>query len=358
MNAGRAIAVIFAGLMPLAALLAADPAGDRFLEENVRSVLAKNCYACHSQQSPKAQGRLRVDSENSILAGGNAGPLITPGRPERSLLMRVLSHEGAVKMLPTGKPAAGDVALIERWIRMGAPMPTAVDPANLTKLGEARHWAFVPPGRPEPPAKISAWALTSIDRFVEGRLQTEGLAPSAEADRRTLIRRAYFDLIGIHPRTERPTRAAFPSPFEFQRHGKSWTQVSELFSKVGEHVDDLCVIRSMHTDVPNHGPSLMMMNSGTTQQSRPSFGSWLTYGLGTENRNLPGFIVLCPGGYPVSGAKNWRSAFLPGAFQSTHFDTKYSEPDKLIANVRSHFGEQGAQRRQLDLLAKLNQAHG
>jgi len=162
----------------------------------------------------------------------------------------------------------------------------------------------------------------------------------------------------IHLRTERPTGAAFPSPFEFQRHGKSGTEVSEIFSKVGEHVDDLCVIRSMHTDVPNHGPSLMMMNSGTTQQSRPSFGSWLTYGLGTENRNLPGFIVLCPGGYPVWGAKNWRSAFLPGAFQATHVDTKYSEPDKLIANVRSQFSEQGAQRRQLDLLSKLNQAHG
>ena len=161
----------------------------------------------------------------------------------------------------------------------------------------------------------------------------------------------------IHLRTERPTGAAFPSPFEFRKHGQSGIEVSEIFPKVAGHVDDLCVIRSMYTDVPNHGPSLMMMNTGTTQQSRPSFGSWLTYGLGTENRNLPGFIVLCPGGYPVWGAKNWRSAFLPGAYQATHVDTKYGEPEKLIANVRSRFSTEAAQRQQLDLLGELNRAH-
>ena len=161
----------------------------------------------------------------------------------------------------------------------------------------------------------------------------------------------------IHLRTERRTGAAFPSPFQFDRYGQSGIEVSEIFPQVASHADDLCVIRSMHTEVPNHGPSLMMMNTGTTQQSRPSFGSWLTYGLGSENRNLPGFVVLCPGGYPIWGAKNWRSAFLPGAYQGTHIDTKYTTPDKLIANVRSPFASQGAQRQQLDLLAKLNASH-
>jgi len=161
----------------------------------------------------------------------------------------------------------------------------------------------------------------------------------------------------IHLKTERPTGAAFPSPFEFKKYGQSGAEVSEIFPKVAEHVDDLCIVRSMHTDVPNHGPSLMMMNTGTTQQSRPSFGSWLTYGLGSENRNLPGFVVLCPGGYPVWGAKNWRSAFLPGAFQGTHVDTRHSQPEKLIADSRSRFANQEQQRRQLDLLAELNQVH-
>ena len=161
----------------------------------------------------------------------------------------------------------------------------------------------------------------------------------------------------IHLKTERPTGAAFPSPFEFKKYGQSGAEVSEIFPKVAELVDDLCIVRSMHTDVPNHGPSLMMMNTGTTQQSRPSFGSWLTYGLGSENRNLPGFVVLCPGGYPVWGAKNWRSAFLPGAFQGAHVDTRHSQPEKLIADSRSRFASQEQQRRQLDLLAELNQVH-
>lgn len=161
----------------------------------------------------------------------------------------------------------------------------------------------------------------------------------------------------IHLRTERRTGAAFPSPFEFRKYGQSGIEVSEIFPKVAEHVDDLCVIRSMQTNVPNHGPSLMMMNTGTTQQSRPSFGSWLTYGLGTENRNLPGFVILCPSGFPIWGAKNWRSAFLPGAFQGTHIDTSHSEPDRLIANVRNRFASREAQRQQLDLLGRLNRAH-
>ena len=161
----------------------------------------------------------------------------------------------------------------------------------------------------------------------------------------------------IQLRTERRTGAAFPSPFRFQRHGRSGIEVSEIFPEVGKHADDLCVIRSMHTEVPNHGPSLMMMNTGTTQLSRPSFGSWLTYGLGSENRNLPGFVVLCPGGYPVWGAKNWRSAFLPGAYQGTHIDTSKETAEELVENVRSRFASRATQRRQLDLLARLNQAY-
>ncbi len=161
----------------------------------------------------------------------------------------------------------------------------------------------------------------------------------------------------VHLRTERSTGGAFPSPFEFRRYGSSGIEVSEIFPKVAEHADDLCVVRSMHTDIPNHGPSLMMMNTGTTQQSRPSFGSWLTYGLGSENRNLPGFVVLCPGGYPIWGAKNWRSAFLPGAFQGTHIDTRHTIPEKLIADVSNRFTTSDAQRSQLDLLGKLNAAH-
>ncbi len=161
----------------------------------------------------------------------------------------------------------------------------------------------------------------------------------------------------IHLRTERRTGAGFPSPFAFKRFGKSGIEVSEIFSNIGERIDDICVIRSMHTNVPNHGPSLMMMNCGTERQVRPSFGSWVTYGLGSENRNLPGFVVLCPGGMPTAATQNWRSAFLPGAYQGTHVDTKETEVDRLIAHVKSHTTPLDDQRAQLDLLAELNQRH-
>ena len=92
----------------------------------------------------------------------------------------------------------------------------------------------------------------------------------------------------------------------------------------------MCVIRSMHADVPNHEPSLMLMNCGDGQLPRPSMGSWVTYGLGTENQNLPGFIAMCPGGYPIKDTENWQSAFLPGIYQGTYIDTQHTEVDKLI----------------------------
>src|SRR5437899_1089155 len=100
-------------------------------------------------------------------------------------------------------------------------------------------------------------------------------------------------------RTERKTGAAFPSPFRFQKYGQSGIEVSELFPHVAANIDDIAVIRSMHADVPNHEPSLLLMNCGEARLVRPSLRSWLTYGLGTENQNLPGFIAMCPGGYPI-----------------------------------------------------------
>lgn len=158
-------------------------------------------------------------------------------------------------------------------------------------------------------------------------------------------------------KTERRTGAAFPSPFEFKPYGKSGIEVSEVFSQVGECVDDLCIIRSMHTDIPNHEPSLMMMNCGEIRQVRPSFGSWITYGLGSENQNLPGFITLCPDGLPVEGNRNWRSAFLPGAYQATYIDTRETQIEKLMENIRNGSTSTQEQRRQLDLLSELNQSY-
>src|SRR6266446_4244480 len=156
--------------------------------------------------------------------------------------------------------------------------------------------------------------------------------------------------------TERPTGSALPSPFKFQAYGKSGIEVSEIFSKTAQHVDDLCFIRSMHANTPNHEQSMRLMNCGDERLSRPSMGAWINYGLGSENRNLPGFIAMCPG-LPVADTSNWRSAFLPGIYQGTHIDTRRTNVNDLIENIRNPLVSRGDQRRQLDLLAELNRQH-
>ena len=157
--------------------------------------------------------------------------------------------------------------------------------------------------------------------------------------------------------TERKTGAAFPSPFAFQRYGQSGIEVSELFAKTAQHIDDIAVIRSMHAQVPNHEPSLMLMNCGDSVQARPSFGAWTLYGLGSENRNLPGFVAMCPGGMPIKDNENWQSAFLPGAYQGTYVDSKHEELSRLIENIDHPHITTTDQRRQLDLLARWNARH-
>ena len=170
-----------------------------------------------------------------------------------------------------------------------------------------------------------------------------------------LAKYAGQDLPMENLRTERKTGAAFPSPFKFQKYGQSGIEVSELFANTAQHIDDMAVIRSMHADVPNHEPSLLLMNCGDSIQVRPSMGSWLTYGLGTDNQNLPGFLAMCPGGYPIQETQNWQTAFLPGVYQGTYIDTQHESVDKLIENIRNPALPSDQQRRQLDTLAALNQ---
>jgi hypothetical protein len=158
-------------------------------------------------------------------------------------------------------------------------------------------------------------------------------------------------------RTERKTGAAMRSPFAFKKYGQSGIEVSDLFAQTAQHVDDMCIIRSMQADVPNHEPSLMLMNCGDARLPRPSMGSWITYGLGSENQNLPGFIAMCPGGYPIVATQNWRSAFLPGAYQGTYIDTQHAEVTKLVENIRNPTATPSEQRRQLDLVRALNEIH-
>ncbi len=158
-------------------------------------------------------------------------------------------------------------------------------------------------------------------------------------------------------KTERPTGAALPSPFKFRKYGESGIEVSELFAKTAESIDEIAVIRSMFADVPNHEPSLLLMNCGAARQIRPSVGSWVTYGLGTENQNLPAFVAMCPGGYPIQESQNWQAGFLPGIFQGTYIDTKHTAIEQLIDHIRNRRISLPRQREQLDLLARLNERH-
>jgi hypothetical protein len=158
-------------------------------------------------------------------------------------------------------------------------------------------------------------------------------------------------------KSERKTGAAMATPYKFKKYGQSGIEVSELFPNVGECVDDICFIRSMYADIPNHEPSLLLMNCGDARLIRPSVGSWVTYGLGSENQNLPGFIAMCPGGYPIQESQNWQSGFLPGAYQGTYIDTQHTQIEKLIENIQNNYTSLPEQRSQLELLHQLNERH-
>jgi hypothetical protein len=153
------------------------------------------------------------------------------------------------------------------------------------------------------------------------------------------------------------TSGFMPSPFQFHRRGRSGIDVSETLPKLGGIIDDCCVVRSMHTDVPNHEPALLMMNTGNIQPIRPSLGSWALYGLGSENENLPGFVVLRPTPNIVVGPALWSNSFLPAEYQATSVITSDMSVDKLVTNVRNPALSPAGQRRQLDFIQRLNHLH-
>jgi uncharacterized protein DUF1501 len=166
--------------------------------------------------------------------------------------------------------------------------------------------------------------------------------------------------------TERKTGALMRSPFAFKKYGQCGMEVSELFPFVGECADDICFIRSVYTDIPNHEPSMLMMNTGHSQVGRPSLGSWLTYGLGTENKNLPGYVVLCPDVPTTVGPPLWNNAFLPAVHQGTFIADKVEkqteedligkkfDPKELISFIHNDKFTTPEQRREIDLLEKLD----
>src|SRR5262249_7651865 len=138
----------------------------------------------------------------------------------------------------------------------------------------------------------------------------------------------------VQLRTENQTGGLMPVPFAFRRCGKSGVEVSELLPRLSACIDDVCVLRAVHTDNPNHGPALFVMNHGPITPNRPSMGAWLPSGLGPENADLPAYVVICPG-RPVRFAELWASAFLPGEHQGTYVNHSDLDPNKMLPFLRN-----------------------
>ncbi len=148
-----------------------------------------------------------------------------------------------------------------------------------------------------------------------------------------------------------------PSPFSFERCGESGLWVSETLPEMAKVIDECTVIKSMHTDVPNHEPALLQMHTGNIQPIRPSFGSWLLYGLGSENENLPGYVVLRPSQKIVVGPALWSNSFLPARHQATSIDTSDMKVETMLRHLKNPEFGLSEQREQLDLVQRLNALH-
>jgi hypothetical protein len=220
-----------------------DREGVEYFEQRIRPVLAERCYSCHSARAKKLKGGLRLDTLEGLERGGAAGRAIVPGDPDRSPLIRALRYgtDEELKMPPSGRLPASVVSDFETWVKRGAPMPSRLPPASPvsgTRLG----WAFqAVQDPPLPDVKDPAWIRSPVDRFIAAKLEGKGLLPSSPADRRTLLRRAAFDLTGLPPSPEEvdafladPREDAFArvvdrllaSPRYGERWGRHWLDVA------------------------------------------------------------------------------------------------------------------------------------
>jgi hypothetical protein len=234
-------------LLTMVGSATAQDAGVEFFEKKIRPVLVEHCYKCHSHDAKKHRGELYLDSKVGLRKGGETAPAVVPGKPAQSLLLQALRQTGELKMPPplAEKLPAAVIADFEKWIAMGAPDPRDGSGAKASGIDFAvagRHWAYRPLLAAQPPTvKDAAWIATPIDRFILAKLEAIGMTPSPRADRRTLIRRAYYDLIGLPPTAEEveafvddPASDAFAkvvdrllaSPQYGERWGRHWLDVA------------------------------------------------------------------------------------------------------------------------------------
>jgi hypothetical protein len=234
-----------------------DRAGVAFFEQKIRPLLVANCYKCHSHQAKNLRGGLYLDSKPGWTKGGDTGPALVPGQPDKSLLIEAIRYQGEVKMPPKGKLSEQQIDLLVRWVRMGAPDPRDGTPAATARtidIEEGRHyWAFQPLHvKPPPAVKDAAWCRTPIDRFILAKLESKGLHPNPPAERRLLIRRVYFDLVGLPPTPEEvdafvrdPDPRAYEklvqrlldSPHYGERWSRHWMDVARFAESHGYEQD-------------------------------------------------------------------------------------------------------------------------
>jgi hypothetical protein len=229
-----------------------DQAGIELFERRIRPLLAERCYECHSQARNKSQGGLQVDVVAALLAGGDSGPAIVPGKPDESLLIAAIRHADGLEMPPEGRLPAAEIALLTEWVERGAPMPhgsvSGAVPRRIVDFDAGRrHWAFQPlHGIAPPTVADGSWVKRPIDAFVLAALEQRGLSPSPPADRRTLLRRASFDLIGLPPTAEekdafdrdrspdayeRAVERLLASPHYGERWGRHWLDLARYADK-------------------------------------------------------------------------------------------------------------------------------
>ncbi|HMJ91232.1 MAG TPA: DUF1549 domain-containing protein, partial [Candidatus Acidoferrum sp.] len=187
--------------IPLATPAASDIG---FFEKQIRPLLAEHCYECHGEK--KQKGGLRLDSAGRVMKGGDTGPALVPGKPEESLLIKAISWANPdFQMPPKNKLTDVQIAALIQWVKNGATDPRTNTAPTITssKPPVNDHWAYQPPKKTSPPSvKNSAWAKTDLDRFILAGIEAADRAPAPDADRATLARRVYFDLIGLPPTPE------------------------------------------------------------------------------------------------------------------------------------------------------------
>ena len=231
------------------AIACADDAREELFETHVRPVLAQKCFPCHGGK--KTSAGFRVDSRAALLRGGDSGPAVVPGDVRGSLLMQALRHDQPdLKMPPDGKLAANVVEAFARWIADGAVWPAPSQP-NQSFVSRG-HWAFEPLGRAEPPGDATGWADGPVDRFIAARWAVRGLRPVGQADKRTLLRRLTFDLIGLPPSPRdiacfvaddspdafaRVVERLLASPQYGERWGRHWLDLARYADTAGDNAD-------------------------------------------------------------------------------------------------------------------------